>query len=185
MNVKLSCQSKSHKQACSFSLVKLQSFRRSVSSLALSWSPPACGFPALNREVLHQGAGFSGYPWLRSVDWSDHRLPILPPPLSCHYQPRALLLWQGFEKIAEFYFNWGELRIGSGEPCNFEETHGKRKTSKKWMKSGKSWQVQTGCVACNKDRTWFSPKSRYLHNTLASLLKLLSQKGSLFSTELT
>ena len=152
---------------------------------ALSWSPPACGFPALNREVLHQGAGFSGYPWLRSVDWSDHRLPILPPPLSCHYQPRALLLWQGFEKIADFYVNWGELRIGSGEPCNFEETHGKRKTSKKWMKSGKSWQVQTGCVACNKDRTWFSPKSRYLHNTLASLLKLLSQKGSLFSTELT
>ena len=107
MNVKLSCQSKSHKQACSFSLVKLQSFRRSVSSLALSWSPPACGFPALNSEVLHQGAGFSGYPWLRSVDWSDHRLPILPPPLSCHYQPRALLLGQAFKKWQIFYVKIG------------------------------------------------------------------------------
>ena len=147
---------------------------------ALSWSPPACGFPALNREVLHQGAGFSGYPWLRSVDWSDHRLPILPPPLSCHYQPRALLLGQGFEIMADFFYVkiGGKLEMGAREPCNPEETHGKHKKNEKRVKAD-------SCVACDKDRTWFSPKSRYLHNTLASLLKLLSQKGSLFSTELT
>ena len=153
---------------------------------ALSWSPPACGFPALNREVLHQGAGFSGYPWLRSVDWSDHRLPILPPPLSCHYQPRALLLGQAFKKWQIFYVKiGGNLELEAENPSILRIHMGNQKHWKNGWKAGKSWQVQTGCVACNKDRTWFSPKSRYLHNTLASLLKLLSQKGSLFSTELT
>ena len=180
MNVKLSCQSKSHKASvflwpCETSIIAKVRFQLYPGLLqlvvSLLWIVRCC--------IRVRGLAVTrGYDRLIGV--------IIASPYSHHHchattshgrscYGRVLKKWE------IFYVKIGyEISNCVGKSRNLEK-----------MEKIKSRQKQADLIKYNayvareEDRTWFSPKSRYLHSTLASLLKLLSQKGSLFSTELT